>query len=69
MCKAVDDYAREPAKGYAEERAKELVKEHTIEETVKIVKNMLEGGISIETALKCSNINLQTYEKYSKKIQ
>ena len=53
MCKAVNDYA----------------KEYAIEETVKIVKNMLDMGISIEVALKCSNIDLQTYEKYSKKIQ
>ncbi len=65
MCKAVENYANELAK----ERAKVLVKECTIEEAVKTVKNLVDYGINIEIALKCSNIDLQTYEKYSKKIQ
>ncbi len=68
MCKAVENYANE----LAEERAKALVEELTkenIEKTVMIVKNMLDIGISIEAALKCSNIDLQTYEKYSKNLQ
>ncbi len=53
MCKAVNDYA----------------KEYAIEETVKMIKKLVDSGISIEAVLKCSNIDLQTYEKYSKKIQ
>ncbi len=64
MCKAVEVYANE----LFEERAKVIAEEHTIE-TVKIVKNMLEGGITIETALKFANLDLQTYEKYSGKAQ
>ncbi len=76
MCKAVENYANElaeeRAKVLAEERAKALVEELTkenIEKTVMIVKNMLDIGISIEAALKCSNIDLQTYEKYSESVQ
>ena len=75
MCKAVENYANELAeeriekitKEYAEERDK-LAKEY-IEKSVKSVKMMLDEGVSIETALRYANIDLQTYEKYSKKIQ
>ncbi len=65
MCKAVEDYANE----LAEERANELAEERTIEKTVKMIKKLVDSGINIETALECSDIDFQTYEKYSKKIQ
>lgn len=53
MCKAVENYAEELA----------------LERAVKTVKNLVDNGINLEFALKCSNIDLKTYEKYSKNLQ
>jgi len=64
MCKAVENYANE----LFEERAKELAKEY-VEKAVRSVKMMLDDGVNIETALRYANIDLQTYEKYSGKVQ
>ncbi len=75
MCKAVEDYARELAKDYEKKLAKEYAEERAklarenIENAVKNVKMMLDDGVSIEKALKYANIDLQTYEKYSGKLQ
>lgn len=57
MCKAVEDYV------------KELVKEYVNKQATECVKRMLDDGITLEKALKYANIDLQTYEKYSAKLQ
>ena len=56
MCDAVKEYANE-------QRLK-----GRIEGNVKTVKNMLKEGISLETALKCAELDKETYEKYAENI-
>lgn len=76
MCKAVENYARELAeeyfkergKEYAEERAEKLAEEN-IEKAVRSVKMMMDEGITLEKALRYANIDIQTFEKYSGKVQ
>lgn len=65
MCKAVNDYAKE----LAEKSKPEWILEGKIENAVETVRDMLKDGFDIEKALKYAKIDLQTYEKYSEKMQ
>lgn len=53
VCKAVEDYAKE-----REEIGR-------LEKAVDIVKNMLKENIPLEVALKCAEIDRETYEKFT----
>lgn len=57
MCKAVEEYAMEQRL------------EGKIEGNVKTVKNMLKKGMSLETALECTELDKETYEKYAEHVQ
>ena len=65
MCKAVENYAKER---WNEGRIEGKI-EGKIEGAVETVKNMLKEGISLETALKCTKLDQETYEKYAERIQ
>lgn len=61
MCKAVEKYAKE--------RWNEGKIEGKIEGIVETVNNMINEGLSLETALKYAGLNKETYEKYADSIQ
>lgn len=54
---------------YANELAEEYVKEYVNKQAAECVKRMLDHGITLEKALGYAEIDLQTYEKYSAKLQ
>lgn len=56
MCKMVEEFARE-----REERGEIIGK-------IKTVKNMLKEKIPFETALRCAQIDMETYEKYAEQL-
>ena len=61
MCQAVQEYAER----YASKQKLEI----EIQKAVRTVKNMLNRGMSLETALECNELDRETYEKYAEHIQ
>ncbi len=61
MCKAVEEYAKE----YAKEREENGRNKKAVE----IVKNLLKRNFSLDEALKCVEIDLSTYEKFTGNVQ
>ena len=68
MCKAVEEYAKKQRlEGRNEGRIEGKI-EGKIEGNVKTVKNMLNEGLSLETALKFTELDKETYEKYAERV-
>lgn len=61
MCKAVEEYA--------ERRAIERENLGKIMAKVETIDNLINENIPLETALKCANLDKETYEKYSERLQ
>lgn len=61
MCKAVEEYAKE----YAKEREENGRNKKAVE----IVKKLLKRNFSLDEALKCAEIDLSTYEKFTGNVQ
>lgn len=65
MCKAVEEYARR----MSEERIREAKPEWILEGKIETIKNLLKENISLELALKCAELDKDTYDKYTSDMQ
>lgn len=65
MCKAVEEYAKEYAREYAKGREEQAM----IKGKIEAVENMLKDNIPLETALKYVQIDRETYEKHTERMQ
>lgn len=61
MCRAVEEYANG--------RKSEWIAEGEARGKLKTVKNMIENGLDLDTALKYADLDKETYNKYAERMQ